>query len=419
MPRRLAAVLAAAFAYNMASAMSVNSLVLRLIEVGRSPVEVSYVNFALNALFIAMSAWAGRLGDKLGSRKPLVGLGLVVLASSAALAALVFDASPLTVAVVSASLAGAAGALVSANVTMLALEAGAPAARRPERVLARLGFASGGGWAAGLALGSAVSAAYGTSVNFHVAVAVATLGLATLAAGVKGPMIPLERLHAIKPPSPFYGFVDRVKMVYALIVEPPKLGAKVRRGLEDPLLLTLVAVLVAFSGIGVFFTQVPVFLRRVLGMGDAEVFAALSVHSLTSTASFTFIHRLVERLTPARALTLALLVRAVAFAAPPVVALTAPQAVPAIFLATGFTWSMISVSMNSIVVAISEEERKGERLGQLTSMTSLGLLVGSAASGLLVEALGFHTAFVSAAALEAVAAAIIYLAVGAGRTRAP
>lgn len=52
-------------------------------------------------------------------------------------------------------------------------------------------------------------------------------------------------------------------------------------------------------------------------------------------------------------------------------------------------------------------------------MTSLGLLVGSAASGLLVEALGFHTAFVSAAALEAVAAAIIYLAVGAGRTRAP
>ena len=199
--------------------------------------------------------------------------------------------------------------------------------------------------------------------------------------------------------------------MYALIVEPPALLTRVRRGLGDPLAVFMVSVLVAFTGIGLFFTQIPVFMRKELGMDDPTVFATLSVHSATSTLSFAFIHRLVEALGAGRSLALALTVRSAAFILPGYVAAVSPTLLPLVFLVTGFTWAAISVSMNTAVVELSEEERRGERMGQLTAVTGVGLLLGSLVSGYIVSALGFTADFAAASSLELAAALLaLYVA---------
>ncbi len=415
--RGLASVLAAAFLYNLAASATSNSLVLVIVSMGYGSLEVSYANMILNLFFILVSPLAGRIGDQLGARKPLLAVGLAIDALAALLLWLgSTKPQSLPTIYVASALAGVGGALFSANVTVLAVELGAPSARRPERVLSRLGFASGGGWASGLVLASLVSRAYSTPYNFTVSLALLVVGLAILVLGVPQPLLPLERLHAVKLRTPFYGFVDRVKMVYALIVEPPSLVIRVRRGLGDPLALFFLGVLVAFTGIGVFFTQVPVFMRKLLGMSDPDVFATLSVHSATSTLSFTIIHRLVEGLGAGRALTVALLMRSLAFALPPYAASISVHALPLVFLATGFTWSIISVSMNTLTVALSEEERRGERMGQLTSVTGIGLLAGSLVSGYIASGLGFTAVFVASSLLELAAALIVVQVARKART---
>ncbi len=403
------AVLLVAFAYNMASSMAVNSLTLRLVEKGFTPLEISYVTFTLNLMFIAFSSFAGKIGDVLGNRKPPVALGLLLLVSATLMLITGLDLLPLTVAIAAAVVAGVAGAFVSSNITMLAIEAGAPTAKRPEKALARLGFASGGGWATGLLVGSVVSNMYGTYANFYVSLVVAALALPALIFGIEKPLLPLERLHGVKLATPFYGFVDRVKMVYALLVEPPRLVSRVRRGLEDPLIALYISVLTGFTGIGMFFTQIPVYMKA-LGLSDDVVLAFLSVHSLTSTLSFTLIHRIVEKMKPDKSFMIALAARAIAFTLPPtIVAVMGSSMLPALFVLTGFTWSMLSVSMNSLVVLLSEEERKGERMGQLTAVMSLGLLIGSILSGAIVNAFGFSGNFLVAGLFEATAVALALL----------
>lgn len=48
----------------------------------------------------------------------------------------------------------------------------------------------------------------------------------------------------------------------------------------------------------------------------------------------------------------------------------------------GATWSMIAVSLNTIVVSLAEPNRRDERLGQLNTMISVGIILGSILAGI-------------------------------------
>ena len=394
-PGKLAGILALVFVYNVAASIYNNVLPLLIVSLGLGPLAVSLASFIVNAAFISLSPYAGRLGDRHG-RRPLLVVGALLLLGAAALASLLHGYPAI---LASAFLAGAAGAFFSVNATMAVVEIGAVGETRPEKPLASVGLAGGAGWFSGMIIGSRAAHCAGlwAAGLSSLSLAAAALLLAVL---VSEPPMLLERVITAKPSMFFLGVVERVRLVYSYLTSfrrPARALGALRRRFD----YYLAAMMMAFASVSLFFTQMPVYLRTRLLLSDSEVLKYLSIHSGTSTLVFALLYRgIIPTGRVESLLVAAMAARSAAFLMPLLLAWAPPLLMSlSTFLVTGATWAVISVSMNSVALSVAEPARRGEKIGMLNSSVSLGILIGSVLSGLVAEILGFRAVFVLSSAL--------------------
>ena len=189
----------------------------------------------------------------------------------------------------------------------------------------------------------------------------------------------------------------------------------VRRNVQRRLPLTLMGTAVLFIAISLFFTPMPAFMRSV-GLNDVEVYVTYLTSSIVSTLTYRVVHPIISDYRRAwKLLIVATTTRAPLFLLPMYVLLLEGRipALPVIltgFVVVGLTWTAISSSLTAVILAMSEKERKDERLGHLNAMIGLGTIVGSLASGIIVKTHGYVALSVTASVLVVTATAIYYRA---------
>ncbi len=189
----------------------------------------------------------------------------------------------------------------------------------------------------------------------------------------------------------------------------------VKRNVQRRLPLTLAGTAVLFTAISLFFTPMPAFMRSV-GLSDIEVYITYLISSVVSTLSYRVVHPIISDYRRAwKLLIVATTARAPLFLLPTYVLLLEGRVATLPIILTGFvvvglTWTAISSSLTAVMLAMSEKERKDERLGHLNAMIGLGTIVGSLASGLIVKMYGYIVLSATASALVVVATALYYRA---------
>ena len=156
-------------------------------------------------------------------------------------------------------------------------------------------------------------------------------------------------------------------------------------------------IMAAFS---LFFVPLPVFLRQELDWPSSLVYAAYTVHTLTSVIAYRWARVAIARWGHRPVLGIGLFGRAAAFALFALTGRLLPgwSAVP-LFLLTGVTWAAFQLSATSIVSRLAPAGLKGQALGAYNALTGLGGVVGALVGGFLADSLGFPTAFLVAAAV--------------------
>ncbi len=166
------------------------------------------------------------------------------------------------------------------------------------------------------------------------------------------------------------------------------------------LVLLYYGVFLITAAFSLFFVPLPIFLRQELGWPSSLVYAAYTVHTLTSVVAYRWARVAIARWGHRPALGLGLLLRAAAFALFAVTGWVLPgwSAAP-LFLLTGVTWAAFQLSATSIVSRLAPAGLKGQALGAYNALTGLGGVVGAVIGGFLADSLGFPAAFLVAAAV--------------------
>jgi MFS family permease len=186
----------------------------------------------------------------------------------------------------------------------------------------------------------------------------------------------------------------------------------IRKKLARRLPLTLIATGILFTGISVFFTPIPALLRH-LGLNDTEVYLLYMYSTIVSTVSYAAVHRQVKKAVQAwRPLIISTAARTIIFASfIPVIFAELPEseiiiAVGGIFTAIGITWAYISTTLPTIVLSMSETEKRDERLGHLNAAIGAGTILGSAISGLMYQLLQYEGVLATSSVLVFIASAL-------------
>ncbi len=384
---RFLLVLLASYTYNYTASIASYTLPLLVYSQGYGGFWVGVSGLLVNMLYVLVAPIAGRISDSIARRKPLVASGSLTLL----LAVASMSSKSLALLLLASALMGVAGGLVGPNLTALAVDYGPLVGyEKPEKPIARLGFSGSLGWCTGLITAGLLIKEARQAIPLLLLASTASLA-SSLA--VRDPPIVLERAITARPrPRPFIGVVERVKLAFTLLSNPPTLF----RRLRTPFNTYLASIAMLFTGSSMFFTQLPVLLKS-MGVSDKLVYWISSIHTIVSTIAYNITPRLSITLSPWRLLELAVAVRAAAI---PLTlaswALGPLRVVPVVLVATGVTWAAISVSMSTIAVLLAEPGSEATALGQLNTAIGLGLSIGSIASGAIVASLGLKANYLIA-----------------------
>ncbi len=367
-------VMAVSFAYNFASSIASYTMPLMLYRGGYGPFWVGVCSLVLNLSFVLVSSVSGRFSDEWGRRRPFVVCGCLALS----VGSIAMSTGTLGWLLAAATSLGVAGGLLAPNLTALAVDYGPLLGyEKPEKPIARLGLSGSLGWCLGL-LAAGLAGSTSLAALLVIASSLACLLVSLL---VRDAPLSLERALVARPrPRPHLGIVERVKLVYALITNPPRLP----RGVARVFLEYLMSLVLLFIASSMFFTQLPVYMAH-LGLSDREVYLLMSVHTLTSTFFYLTVPRMALAIGSWRLLELAVAARALAFLAPTI---APPKThLPAILtlIATGVTWALISTTMSAIAVELARPGWEGDALGKVNTAVGLGLTLGGMLGGLVAE----------------------------------
>lgn len=171
------------------------------------------------------------------------------------------------------------------------------------------------------------------------------------------------------------------------------------------------AVLLAFTGFGVFFAPLPAFLAGA-GYGAAGIFGLYLLLNLAAAAFYGRAAALADARDATTVNAAGLLVRgatvpAVALLGAALAGSTLGSVTFAIaFLVLGLTWAVIAVTTTALVTTLAPRGVRGEALGVYGALTAVGGGIGGLLGGALAS-LGYVTTFAVAGALVALGGAVV------------
>jgi len=400
--------------YNIVAGITNLSLPLIIVMLGGNGVEVAVASFTLNTMFMIFSIIFGRLSDLSGKRKIFIELSMVFLISSTLIFLLTLISKYVILIYLASTLLGLASASFSAIIILLAVETSRIKLSTASRIVNKISLFAGIGWSIGLIIAGITSIdSLGNAIIIAFIANVTSLFI-TIKFLPETP-ITIERQQVIIP-SPKPWIIDKARMIYSFIVQLPKLGdlynllRLLKMCFVRTIPLYLFAMLIAFTAIGLFFTQLPVFLKITIEMDDFMIFLAYALSSITSTLTYLLTPKLIDSLSERKLLGLILCLRGLIFSIPIYLSIFNSLILAIIlFITIGASWAPISVTMNSIMIKMAEPHRRAERVSQLNAMISLGLMIGSGLSGLVVM-LGFEAVFIISATMILISGTIILLA---------
>lgn len=352
----------------------------------------------------------GRIADRTGRRRSLVLVALTLAGGSILLVSLT-EAEWLVILGngVLWFAAGAAAPVLTLLVTVGTLERDWPGR------FATLNLYQGWGWAGGLVLGlawtAALSGPLGTKVAQQTLLWVCA-GVVVVSAALGAKWLPADPVAGVDRPrgSRIARAVERSRRlpvrsatfpvgpsrVYWLTrsIHPRQLAAR----LTPTLSLYFVAVIAAFVGFGIFWGPLPSYLAGTLGYGSSVIFALYLVSSIGSALCYGIAGRLAERYEATGLQAGGLLARAVLHPSVAVVGAVLPVAALGlvtnglVFVGIGVAWAVVAVTAASIVTQLAPTAIRGEALGLYTAFSGLASGVGSVLGGWLAG-YGFTVAF--------------------------
>jgi len=297
-----------------------------------------------------------------------------------------------------------------------------------EREIGRLNAYSGLGWAAGLALGAAWTGMLLSLVGERMGLwslgltvgLLATCGAVTIVLLLPEPLRRVERRD-------FRGLMVAVgNFLYERFrYGPAHLYYLVRPGqvlrflqgrtaFGPELVLIYYGVFLLMAAFAVFFVPLPLFLRESLNWSNPVVYAAYTLHTLTSVVSYPWVRRAIERWGHRPVWGLGLLVRAAAFALFSLAGKQLPgELVLGLFVITGASWAAFQLPATAIVSRVAPSGLKGQALGAYNAITGLGWMLGAVAGGFIAEGLGFSPAFLIAGAVVVLTIPVVLVEAGA------
>lgn len=292
-----------------------------------------------------------------------------------------------------------------------------------QRRIAHLSRMQGLGWAAGLLLGFAwMAAAPGVvppETAFHllfIGMAGTTLvgillGAAALPGHTPTPSTRRARRFLARSGREVSGSVLFLAPVRVFAVVGYVQPSRFLRRFTRPLAGFFAAALLFFTGFGMYFALLPLFLREI-GVASGAVFGLFFLANATSAVMFERAGVLVDRY-DARVLTMGMsAVRALLF---PVVGLGAAAVagtlpgtalLAAAFVLTGFTWAVIAVAGTTTVTRLAPAAIRGEAIGVYTALGAVAGGIGSFIGGILARD-GYTPMFIAAGLLCLAGAAAV------------
>jgi len=362
----------------------------------------------------------GRLSDRTGRRRVFV-LGAMAATATMAVAIPAVD-SILLVVVFNAVLW--LGFAAATPVLTLLVVADAPEREWTDRI-ARLNELQGIGWAAGLLVGFLVVAAGSTVLAvidaqrlfFLVCAACSGVGFAIATRELPADPAP-GREPAPRRLRRRVREADRFTVRGAAFpFTPGRIDVRrlrprrfVARFTPD-LAIYFGAVLLVFTGFGVFFASLPAYLGD-LGYDSSGVFALYLLLNVGAAVAFGWAGRLARRYEVTALQAVALLGRGLAFPAVVLLgtggALVGSLALGTVFVLVGITWAVIAVTAATLVSRLSPPVIRGEALGVYGALVALAGGVGGLLGGTLAAS-GYVVAFGIAGALVGVGALVVAL----------
>jgi MFS family permease len=351
---------------------------------GASFKTVQWVVLAYLAAVTTTIVGAGRLGDRIGRRRLLLGGMALFTAASVAC-----GAAPNIEGLIAARAAQGLGAAVMLAMTMALAGEVAPRARAGTAI-GLLGTMSATGTALGPSLGGMLAATVGWRAIFLVSV---PLGVVALVMAMR--WLPADGPRAARVRGGALGIGGALGLRGDL--------AEMRQLLREPglaagLTMTLLVAMVIMATLVVG----PFHLARGLGLGTAQVGFVMSVGPLVAALMGVPAGRLTDRHGAARVTRIglmAMLVGCLALAVMPVSLGVAGYVGAVGFITAGY--ALFQASNNTAIMSAVDGGRRGVVAGMLSLARNLGLMAGVGGMGVVFE-IGAGTGDVGGAGAEAV-----------------
>jgi len=405
--------------------------VIIVLDMSIEAVTIATISYVV-AQFPAFVMW-GDLVDKKGKRRPPMIIGMAV--SAIGISIMAFSQNLWTL-VAGSVIYGffIAGTIPSSS--MLVMEH-SPKEKWGE-ALGRFTRIGDVGWTIGMAIGVpffAILPTYlGTETSmrllFGICVALSIVSWVLAALLVKEPHVKLDRAQFIKELHTFshtlktwatararhhpHVFVHHVRLKHI------SRARKKDKGWNVQFDIYLVATLIIFAGMEVFFTPFPVMMAEEMGLSDTAIFLVFLTASFVTVLTYAWAGRFVDRKGNKRS----------QLTSWGLVSLVFPLAIISLLLSSseyslmalivllgfmgllGMMFTVITIAGTTTATELVPENIRGEALGAYNAMMGLGVIIGGSFGGVIGVVLGYY--WINAIAfLTCIAAVIILLKVKA------
>jgi MFS family permease len=260
-------------------------------------------------------------------------------------------------------------------------------------------------------IASSIGVAAGDLLAAMVSQQLTARGLLVLSASIAAAAFPLSlkasRMEQLKVP----GIASAPLVTGRARYSPPTTPAGRESSQGNLLPLTFyLGVLAFFTGVSIFFSPMPAYLREV-GFTDSQIYMLSMTALVTSTLLYELLRRLRLTVIQASKFTIVTAASRVAIFLAPLLAfhgvVSPTKLIPTVYVFVGATWALISTAIPIIALRLGGGE---QGLGRVNAMTSIGLVAGSLTAAPLTAAGSWDATCPAAAATMALAAILYYIA---------